>query len=624
MNAPFAALRRIGCLIVTLVVIGPFAPQPAAADDSAPMESTVSTFAGSGRAGTADGRSGNAEFLSPVALAEDRSGVVYVADDEAQRIRAIDPSGYVRTVAGGGETDSSGLHVAGSFRNGAASIARFDLPSGIAVRSDGALLIADRGNHCIRLVKDGVVSTFVGDPGGRGGVDGSREVARFNEPIGIAIDARDDLYVADFGNGLRKIDPAGNVTSVALPKGRGLAITQVSVDSASTPRLYVTLETGLARIDIATGATVFFATGGQNLPDQDPLPHVYVPGQHSIGHPFAVAPLADVGFVYTDPWSQSLRISFDTTVRTIAGPDGENAAFTGGMYRDGTGNSARFASPTGLLRMPDGRLLIADTNNRRVRVCSIPMFRKTAWLEAMSRAPDRYRIAYVGNSVIAYNTSPERTIGVALEKGLNAGHASLPRPASVFSFPIIGSVTGIGQFISEDLATGTADLVVWQLNATEIASLQEIAGGNPRGVYLSADPNTWRPPFDAALRSVVAACREARIPLIIAINPLAPQLSPGESWYGKMYLDDHHSFEHYEADTSLILAETRKMGIPTIDLTPAFERVERQADHPSLFASINYHYSEAGSELVANELLAALLREHPWRSKSSLPESKDR
>jgi sugar lactone lactonase YvrE len=139
-----------------------------------------------GVSGFADGRGGAARFNGPVGLAVSDDGTIFVADTYNDRIRAISREGEVRTLAGGGEP---------GLRDGAGEEARFDTPCGIAIAEDGALLVADTGNHRVRRVEqDGRVTTF----GGAGEeVQGTLLGAGFYEPAAIAMLDEDSFYVAD-------------------------------------------------------------------------------------------------------------------------------------------------------------------------------------------------------------------------------------------------------------------------------------------------------------------------------------------------------------------------------------------------------------------------------------------
>lgn len=157
----------------------------------------VTTLAGNGTAGFADGPGATAMFKSPYGISVDGSGNVYVADNGNHRIRKISPSGDVTTLAG---TGSAG------FADGAGAAAQFNTPNGLVIGAQGYLYVADGNNHRIRRISpDGTVITWAGS-GENGYADGSGSEAKFSTPRGIAIDAAGVLYVTA-GNRIRKITP---------------------------------------------------------------------------------------------------------------------------------------------------------------------------------------------------------------------------------------------------------------------------------------------------------------------------------------------------------------------------------------------------------------------------------
>ena len=105
---------------------------------------TVTTLAGSGEAGVADGPARSASFMLPVGLAWDAKGRLYVADAAAQRLRVVLPDGSVRTVAGSGQPAKTGIWVPGGYADGKGSAARFNTPMGIAVGPGGDVYVATR------------------------------------------------------------------------------------------------------------------------------------------------------------------------------------------------------------------------------------------------------------------------------------------------------------------------------------------------------------------------------------------------------------------------------------------------------------------------------------------------
>jgi sugar lactone lactonase YvrE len=173
----------------------------------------VTTLAGSGAAGANNGTGTAASFNDPGCLTVDSFGNVYVTDPLNQLIRKITPGGLVSTLAGSGAQGAA---------NGAGTEASFNFPGGIAVDSSGTVYVADTYNNMIRMItSSGVVSTFAGT-GVKGFQNGSVLSATFNEPIGLALDAAGNLYVADtFNQVVRKITHDGTVSTFAGGGGGG-------------------------------------------------------------------------------------------------------------------------------------------------------------------------------------------------------------------------------------------------------------------------------------------------------------------------------------------------------------------------------------------------------------------
>ncbi|MGH9562002.1 MAG: SBBP repeat-containing protein, partial [Terracidiphilus sp.] len=176
----------------------------------------VTTFVGTaGISGHADGVGGNASFSSPVAVATDGAGNLYVADYGNDTIRKVTPAGEVTTIAGmageKGDVDGTG------------AAARFTTPYSIATDSQGNIYVAEISSHLIRKITPaGVVTTLAGKAGEAGHADGIGTNATFYSPHGVATDKEGNVYVADYGNDtIRKITPAGVVTTLAGQVGQG-------------------------------------------------------------------------------------------------------------------------------------------------------------------------------------------------------------------------------------------------------------------------------------------------------------------------------------------------------------------------------------------------------------------
>lgn len=200
-------------------------------------DGTVSTFAGDGTPGLVDGAGNQARFNSPRGIAVDPQGNIYVADTGNAAVRLINSIGQVSTLAGDGTVGSTD------------SPARFDCPAGVAVNGSTVYVyLADKGNHRIRrLDSTGTVITIAGQD--RGFADGTASTARFAEPSGIAIDATGNIVVTDAVNSLiRQVDPtlaasnsAGAVSTLAGSGERGAADGPGSVAGFLTPRGIVSM-----------------------------------------------------------------------------------------------------------------------------------------------------------------------------------------------------------------------------------------------------------------------------------------------------------------------------------------------------------------------------------------------
>jgi uncharacterized protein (TIGR03437 family) len=174
---------------------------------------TITTVAGTGVAGiSGDGRPATSGQLnSPMGVAVDGSGVLYIADTGNNRIRMVAVDGTIFTRAGNGNAAFYGDGGLGAF-------ASVHAPQGVAIDVHGNVLVADTGNQRIRsITPDGKIHTVAGN--GQQGFSGDGAAAAnagLNLPAAVATDAAGNIYVADTGNNrLRAISPLGNISTIA-------------------------------------------------------------------------------------------------------------------------------------------------------------------------------------------------------------------------------------------------------------------------------------------------------------------------------------------------------------------------------------------------------------------------
>jgi DNA-binding beta-propeller fold protein YncE len=157
----------------------------------------VTTLAGNGAAGFANGVGDKAQFNQPYNVKADANGRLYVPDQNNHAIRRVDPDGTVSTLAGNGQS---------GFADGKPSEARFNNPTGLAVGPDGTVYVSDRNNQRIRAITPAGETTTVAGDGTAGQQDGPGQVAKFNRPIDVVLTTDGSLVVSEETNHrLRKI-----------------------------------------------------------------------------------------------------------------------------------------------------------------------------------------------------------------------------------------------------------------------------------------------------------------------------------------------------------------------------------------------------------------------------------
>jgi len=585
----------------------------------------VSTLAGSGKGGFADGLGHDASFLAPVGVAWDASGRLYVADSAAQRIRVVLPNGTVRTIAGGGGPSASRIWVNGGYADGDGEAARFNTPMGIAVGPDGDVYVADSRNRSIRLVTpEGHVTTYAGSPARPGDVDGARAVASFGLPVGIAVDNHGVAYVADTETGVRIIARDGTVSTLPVSIKGPLAVA-VSPPNVS-PTLWVTNREGLWRIDLvavgkgdAAHAVARFSSGSYPYPAPPDPPGIFrlaAHGQRPIGFPYAVSMIDAVGLVYTDVVSHTVRYANHQTqdVQPIGGQTIDDAAKSGGGFKDGPSEQSRFDSPMGIAARPDGVIAVADTGNKRIRLIrdidrAQPFYPFAGALPNVHFAPGDYRIALVGPSMIWGDGPFSESVGGRIEAALsrNASLAALHKHVRVMPVRMGSDYDAMRSYVELLADAQFVDAVVVQLSAYTIIDSYGIADDHA----IIAQAPTWQPHLTSDLAGLQQTLDRAHIPVLFVIHPLGTEMGLDE-----MTLPEMEGLEVIvPPDGTVERAETAPFvaaHVNWLNAWPIFFADVRSPAHRPGFLSIDGHFTTYGNALLGNAIAARLAADRPW------------
>jgi hypothetical protein len=265
-------------------------------------EGLVSTFAGTGGAGFSSGPRLTSSFHSPSGLCLTFTNELLISDKNNNRIRLINAQDNVITIAGSGQTGSD---------DGPASTATFRNPVGVVECSMG-ILVADWSNHKLRLIADGVVSTYAGT-GHEGHLNGPRLFATFFQPVGVCVNRVGDIFVADRNNHRIRVIRSGNG--------------EVQDFSGNGERGF---QDGSAKDSRFT-------------------------------FPWALCMTPFGELLVADEFNHRIRlISNNGTASTLAG-NGEKD------FRDGNRESASFNYPACICISPQGEVFVADRDNYRLR-----------------------------------------------------------------------------------------------------------------------------------------------------------------------------------------------------------------------------------------------------------------
>ena len=411
---------------------------------------------GGGFAG--DGGPATQALLSiPMAVAVDQSGNLYILDTGNERVRMVNASGMISTIAGTGAVGLAG-------DGGPATKATFSNPAGMAIDSSGNLYIADNNNGVIRRISNGIINTVAGTGGlGYNGDNIQATKASLGQPRGVAVDASGNIYIADTVNErIRRVDTNGVITTIAGNgqagfSGDGSAATSamfstpaaVAVDA--TGNVYVAdLDNNRVRRVVPGGSVTTFAGTASSVGDNGPSTQARLDGPAGIA-------VDSAGNLYiADSGDNRIRkVTPSGAITTVAG-NGQ----TGSSGDNGPATAAALNGPGGVAVDSAGNLYIADAGNNVIR-------RVSASTGIIS--------VFAGNHNCCYGGT-----GTGGDGGL-ATAATLYYPTSV-TVDMAGNV-----YFTDLVRIGTLEEGVAVRRVTTDGKINTWAGGGPAGPGFSGD-----------------------------------------------------------------------------------------------------------------------------------------
>ena len=329
----------------------------------------ITTLAGSNNFGGDGGPATDALLFFPLSVAVNSLGDLYIADSRNHRIRQVNVSGTITTVAGTGDPDFAG-------DGGQARAADLFAPRDLTFDADENLYIADLGNRRVRKVTPGgVISTVagIGTSGSTG--DGGPATSAELVPVGVAVDGAGNLFIADNGGSgsrIRKVTTSGVITTVAGTgeigfggDGGPATAAQISfrlgiaVDGADDLYIADTDNSRVRKVSADGVITTVAGTGGTTIGGDDGGPAtsatIVIPAGLSFDESGAL-------YVAERNSNRIRKINPSGIIHTVAGTG--KAAFGGD---GGFGTAADLNDPRDVAIDGAGNVYIADTNNHRVR-----------------------------------------------------------------------------------------------------------------------------------------------------------------------------------------------------------------------------------------------------------------
>jgi uncharacterized protein (TIGR03437 family) len=455
-----------------------------------PPSFAITTVAGNATSGFSgdSGVATSAQLAGPFAVAADNAGNLYIADQFNNRIRKVDTSGNISTVAGNGTAGYTG-------DGAAATSAEISSPGGILLDGSGNLYISDTNNHVVRKVtSSGTISTIAGNYSAGPGYAGDGAVAtsaQLYHPSGLAIDSSGNIYIADTGNSaVRVVLPSGNIATVAGYgtsgfSGDGGLATSAKLNNPVALALdrsnnLLIADGGNHRIRMVSG-NIISTIAGSSLAS----------GFSGDGGPATKAKLNTPKGIVTDSAGNLFIVdTFNSRVRVVT-PDGNIATVAGnGLpgYGGDTGDAtaASLFFPTGIAINASGKIYVADSQNNVIRLLtptasvspSITAIQSAGAFGAFSSMAPGGWIEIFGNSFSSTSRSWSSAdfSGVNAPTSLDGISVSIGGQAAFVSYI---SASQINVQVPSNVATGSQSVTIKTPAGTSSAKTVTVAATQP-------------------------------------------------------------------------------------------------------------------------------------------------
>jgi len=411
----------------------------------------------------------------------------------------------------------------------------------------------------------------------------------FVQPTGLAIDSHGSLFVADFENGIRKIDVQGMVSTLhlAVKPERPLGIA-INEDRHGETLFVADARLGILRIQPSGEIS--------SVRPQD------VQGGTPVGYASSLTAVDDHSVIYGDPRTHTIRYLDlkNNYTRVLAGQDSESAPETSGAFQDGNASNSFFDAPTGVLYQNQS-IIVADSGNKRIRRISGVDFRTVVRisdqaLPSCTSQNARARAAYVGNSYIYWDTDWRSSIPGQIERSLNRPHNTGRTGIRFDALQLIDANLSAAADYLEVLAESRCyNTVVFAVNSVSL-----------KGISIVNFQNGLVEPTVEVFKRIGRAYAQAGVRLLIVVVPTHLELGPAEGTWSKIA---EGALTPIDASEQWRRA-MRLSGLEYVDMWPSFISDLKSPGHRALYNSADNHLTPHARALVAAAVTLHLSNQH--------------